>query len=98
MTQNLSRLQLAVDDATFHRQRTPEGEKRPMECPQVATDVRHLFLGPKHYVLLEKWVKSFKDTRRRDWAKIQDAIDQLDAADRAEAWAHFIVQFAPTEQ
>ena len=95
MTQNLARLQLAVDDATFHRQRAPEDQKRRMEKPKVAEDVRYLYLGPRHFMLLEKWVKSFKDSRRRDWSKIQEAMRLLDAADRAHAWAHFMVKFAP---
>lgn len=92
MTINLSRLQLAVNDATFHRARTPESEKRVMEEPAVAKDIRFLYRGPDEYVKLERWVKSFKDTRRRDWGKIQACIAALDDADRTEGFCFILRQ------
>ena len=92
MTMNLTRLQLAVNDATFHRSRTAEAEKKPMEEPAVARDVRFLYRGPEEYVQLERWIKSFKDTRRRDWGKIQEAISALDNADRTEGFCFVLRQ------
>ena len=98
MTMNLSRLQLAVNDATFHRSRTAEAEKKPMEEPAAARDVRFLYRGPEEYVRLERWVKSFKDTRRRDWGKIREAIAALDDADRTEGFCFILRQgLAPVD-
>lgn len=92
MTMNLSRLQLAVNDAAFHRSRTAEAQKKPMEEPAAVRDVRFLYRGPEEYVRLERWIKSFKDTRRRDWGKIQKAIAALDNADRTEGFCFVLRQ------
>jgi len=98
MTMGLMRLQDAVNNATFHRQQT--AAKRPLAMPAVATDIRHLFRGPDQFLLLEEWVKSFRDAKRRDWGKVRAAIQTLTNEDRAEAITFIIKQEmcpAPTQ-
>lgn len=88
MTIGLMNLQFAVNAATFHRQQTLA--KKPMARPKVADDVRLLFKSPAQYILLEDWVKSFRDLKRRDWVNIKAAIAGLSNEDLAEAYAFII--------
>lgn len=94
-TKNLMRLQLAVDDAALHRQRAPETEKKDIPYPKAAEDVRYLYLGPKYFISLEQWVKSFKDSRRRDWHRIKEAMEALTLDDARHAQAYFLLNPPP---